>query len=181
MANYNVNIINGEGSQVMQKGTYNVTATAVGYDVSSLEPKTFNVTEEEGSLSFTLSAIGTLTIIVNETGADGGTPISSGSIRMVDSTGTIEYGEIVPINATGEAVFNNVPFDPTNSSITLYFKQISSDENHNLNEEILSVVMSQENQVAYIQNSPLATQTFSLKDTTYGLPINGNLEFSNTN
>ncbi len=40
MANYNVIITGGQSSQAMQKGLY---------DVSTLEPKVYNATEDEGS------------------------------------------------------------------------------------------------------------------------------------
>ncbi len=178
MANYNVTITNGTGSQAMQKGTYSVTATANGYDVSTLTPKTFSATESVGSENFTLSANGTLTFNVNETGLAGGTPITSGSLVMTDSTGNTEYGQPVTIGATGDAVFNNVPYGSTDTPFQLYFKQLTTDENHNIFDGVISVSMTAQQQTEYIQNTAIAVQTFNLTDSTYGLPINGSLEFT---
>ncbi len=179
MANYNVTITNGNGSQAMQKGTYTVSATANGYDTSTLDPKTFTATENAGSQAFTLSANGTLTFIVNETGADGGTPITSGSIVMTDSTGNTEYGTPVTIGADGNAVFANVPYGTTDAPFTLYFKQLSTDENHNIFEGVITVSMTAQTQTEYIINTPIAEQTFTLTDANYsGLPIDGSLDFT---
>ncbi len=178
MATYNVTITNGNGSQAMQKGTYNVTATANGYDVSTLTPSTFTATESAGSESFTLSANGTLTFNVNETGAAGGTPVTGGTIIMTDATGTTEYGTAVTISATGEAVFDNVPYGATGTPFQLYFKQLTTDDNHNVYDGVISVEMTAQTQTEYVQNNPTATQTFSLLDATYGLPISGSLSFA---
>ncbi len=180
MANYNVTITNGTGSQAMQKGTYNVTATANGYDTSTLSPTTFTASESPASQSFTLTANGTLTFNVNETGTAGGTPITSGSIIMTDSTGTIEYGQAVNISATGDAVFANVPYGTTGDPFQLYFKQLATDDNHNIFEGVISVAMTSQTQTEYIQNTAIATQTFSLNDATYGLPIDGTLNFTSS-
>ncbi len=178
MANYNVTITNGTGSQAMKKGTYTVSATANGYDTSTLSPTTFTATENPGSESFTLSANGTLTFNVNETGAAGGTPITSGSIIMTDETGTTEYGQAVTISATGDAVFANVPYGTSGEPFQLYFKQLSSDDNHNPFDGIISVEMTSQTQTEYVQNTAIATQSFTLTDANYGLPISGNLTFT---
>ncbi len=178
MANYNVTITNGTGSQNMQKGTYDVTATAVGYENATLSPTTFTATESEGSQSFTLTADGTLTINVNETGATGGTPITAGSIVMTDATGTTDYGSAVTIDADGNAVFNNVPYGSTGTPYQLYFRQISSDDDHNVFEGVITVSMTAQTQTAYVQNTATAVQNFTLTDATYGMPIDGTLNFT---
>ncbi len=178
MANYNVTITNGTGSQAMQKGSYTVSAIANGYDASTLSPTTFNAGESETSQAFTLSANGTLTFNVNETGAAGGTPITSGSLVMTDSTGATEYGQPVTINASGDAVFNNVPYGSTGEPFQLYFKQLSTDDDHNIFEGVISVAMTSQTQTEYVQNTPIATQTFTLTDANYGLPIDGQLNFT---
>ncbi len=181
MANYNVNITNGTGSQAMQKGTYTVSATANGYDESTLSPTTFTATESEGSQAFTLSANGTLTINVNETGASGGAPITSGSIVMTNQDGTTEYGQPITISANGDAVFANVPYGSAGSPFTLYFKQLSTDDNHNIFDGIITVDMTSESQTEYVQNTAIAIQTFTLTDANYGMPIDATLNFtSNT-
>lgn len=179
MANYNVTILNGSGSQAMQKGTYNVTATATGYEGATLSPTTFTATENAGSQAFTLTANGTLTLNVNETGAAGGTPITSGSIVMTDETGNTEYGQPITISATGDAVFNNVPYGDAGTPFTLYFKQLTSDDNHNVFDGVISVQMTGQTQTAYVQNTATAEQTFTLTDGAYGMPIeNGSLNFT---
>lgn len=182
MSTYNVEITNGLGTAKMQAGTYNVTATdATGYDVTTLSPTTFTATSEGSTGSFTLSATGTLCFIVNETGAQGGIPITSGTIIMTDSTGSTEYGTAVNISNTGEAIFNNVPYGTTGTPYTLYFKQLTTDENHNIHTGVITVNMQTSEQTEYLQNSPIATQTITLTDANYsGLPINNaTLNFSN--
>ncbi|MBR4270366.1 MAG: hypothetical protein IKQ31_01655 [Clostridia bacterium] len=180
MANYDVTITNGSGSARMKAGTYNVTATAQGYSATSLDPKTFTATASDGSQTFTLLAEGTLELIFNETGASGGTPITSGSVVMTDSTGSIEYGSAVNINSTGVATFANVPFGTSESPITLYFKQLSTDDSHEIESNIISVELSSATETQYVINVLLGEQTFTLSDSTYsGLPINGTLNFNN--
>ena len=182
MSNYNVEIINGQGTTGMKAGTYTVSATeAAGYDVTTLAPTSYTATEAAGSGTFTLSATGTLTFVVNETGAQGGTPVTSGTIVMTDSTGTEEYGTVVNISATGEAVFNNVPHGSSGTPYTLYFKQLTTDESHNIHEGVISVSMSAQTQTEYIQNLAIATQTITLTDSNYeGLPISSAiLNFTN--
>ena len=179
MATYQVTITNGSGSQNMKAGTYTVSATsAPGYDLSSLTPTTFTATSEAGSQAFTLTAQGTLTFIVNETGASGGTPVTGGTIVMTDSSGNVQYGSPVNIGSDGNAVFNNVPYGDGTSPVTLYFKQLTTDDNHNIHTGVISVSMSSQTQTEYVQNTPIALQTFTVTDATYtGLPV-GSATFS---
>ncbi len=178
MATYNVTITNGTGSQEMVSGTYNVTATANGYDTSTLTPTTFTATAAEGSQAFTLTADGTLTFIVNDTGAAGGTPIAGGTIVMTDATGTEEYGQAVTVGADGTAVFANVPYGTTAEPFQLYFKQLTAAEGYNPFEGVISVSMTAQTQTEYIQNTAAAEQTFTLRDANYDLPIDGTLTFT---
>ncbi len=178
MANYNVTITDGTGSQAMKRGTYSVTATARGYDESTLSPTTFVATDTAGTQAFTLTANGTLTINVNETGAVGGAPITSGSIIMTDSTGNVEYGQAVTISATGDAIFANVPYGTDGEPFTLYFRQLDTDDGHNVFEGVITVPLTAQTQTAYVQNTAIAVQTFTLTDATYGLPIDGTLNFT---
>ena len=170
---YNVLITNGQGSQAMKAGTYTVSVTeAAGYNLSSLSPTTFTATTSAGTGTFTLSANGTLTFNVNETGAAGGTPVTAGSIIMTNSTGTENYGSAVTINSSGDAVFENVPYGSNETPFTLYFKQLSTDDTHNVFEGIISVSMTAQTQTDYVLNSPVATQDFTLNDANYsGLTI----------
>lgn len=179
MANYNVQITNGSGSESMKSGNYSVTVSAAGYDATSLSPTSYTAGASAGTGNFTLSADGVLTLIFNETGASGGTPITSGSVVMTDSTGATEYGSAVNIDATGQAVFNNVPYDAT-SPYVLYFIQKETDAGHNPYSGVITVNMSSAAQTEYVINSPIAEQTFTLTDANYsGLPIaNATLTFT---
>ena len=171
MANYNVTITNGSGSAPMEQGTYNVTATANGYDATSLSPATYTAGKQAGSGTFTLSANGTLTLVINETGAAGGTAVTGGTVVMTDQTGTTEYGSPVTVTSSGEAVFNNVPYG-TGTPYVLYFVQKTSDGDHYPYEGVITVNMSSQTQTQYVENAPFGEQTFTLTDANYsGLPV----------
>ena len=174
MADYNVTIINGTGSQTINPGTYSVSAIyAPGYDMSTLSPTSYTATSSTETAEFTISANGTLTIIFNETGASGGTPITSGTVVMTDSTGTTQYGSVVQIDENGTAVFNNVPYGSEQSAYTLYFKQLTSDENHNIYENVFAVGMGDQTQTEYILNTLKSVlQNFTLTDANYpNMPV----------
>ena len=183
MANYNVTIINGSGSQTMEAGDYSVSAIyAPGYDMSSLSPTSYAASSTSETGAFTIGATGTLTIIFNETGAQGGTPITSGSVVMTDSTGATQYGPIIDIDSNGTATFNNVPFGSEQSAYTLYFKQLTSDENHNIYQNVFAVGMGDQTQTEYILNTLKSVpQNFTLIDANYpDLPVyNAVLRFEN--
>ena len=184
MANYNVTITNGTGSQEMNPGEYNVSTTyAPGYDMSTLTPTTYNAQTTTQTGAFTISATGTLTIIFNETGLEGGTPITSGTVVMTDSTGTQQYGNVVQIDTSGTATFNNVPFGSAQSAYTLYFKQLTSDSNHYIYTSVFTVGMGAQTQTEYILNQPITVQqNFTLTDANYtNLPVNNAvLDFTST-
>ena len=183
MANYNVTIINGSGSQTMETGEYSVSAIyAPGYDMSSLTPTSYSATSTTSTGAFKISATGTLTIIFNETGAEGGTPITSGTVVMTDSTGTNQYGSVVDIDSNGTATFKNVPFGSEQAAYTLYFKQLTSDENHNVYPTVFAVGMGDSTQTEYILNDLKSVlQNFTLTDANYPkLPVyNAVLKFEN--
>lgn len=170
MANYNVQITNGNGSENMQAGNYSVTVNANGYEATTLSPASYTATSG-GVGNFTVSACGVLTIIFNETGAEGGTPINSGSVVMTDSTGETQYGSPVSVNEDGEAVFEHVPFNLDNP-YQLHFKQLSSDSNHLPYPDVFTVGMGTETQTEYVINNPVCEeQSFTLDDANYGFPI----------
>ena len=171
MANYNVQITNGAGSQQMKSGNYAVTATASGYEATTLSPTVYTATGSEGTGAFTLSANGVLTLIFNETGASGGTPVTSGTVVMTDAAGTTQYGSPVSISATGEAVFNNVPYD-TETPYVLHFVQLTTDDGHNVYSGVITVNTSAATQTEYVVNAPIAAQNITLTDANYsGLPV----------
>ena len=181
MSNYNVTIINGTGSQTMETGNYSVSAVyAPGYDMETLTPTSFTASSTSTTGAFTICASGTLTITFNETGAVGGIPITSGTVVMTDSTGTKEYGSPVGIDSNGTAVFNNVPYGSAQSAYSLYFKQLTSDENHNVFEDVFVVGMGDKTQQEYVLNTLKSSlQNFTLTDANYPeLPVyNANLQF----
>ena len=183
MANYDVLITDGIGSAAMEPGTYTVAATyAPGYDLTTLQPTSYTVASGTTSGAFTLSANGTLTIVFNETGATGGTPITSGTVVMTDASGTAQYGSVVNINNNGEAIFANVPYGSAQASYTLYFKQLTSDDAHNIYPDVFAVGMGGQTQTEYVLNTPkVIEQNIELTDANYtGMPIeNASLNFSN--
>ncbi len=142
MANYNVTITNGTGGQAMQTGNYSVSVNAAGYTNSSLTPKSYSATAETGQGVFTLAAEGTLMFIVNETGASGGTPVTSGTIIMTDSTGNTTYGSAESIDSNGNAVFENVPYGNAESPYTIYFRQLTTDDTHNIYSNVMDTLMT---------------------------------------
>ena len=170
MANYNVQITNGSGSEKMLSGSYSVTVSANGYDATTLSPTSYTATAAGGTGNFTVSANGVLTVVFNETGEQGGTPITSGSVVMTDSTGETEYGSPVTVNSSGEAVFNNVPYNLDNP-YQLHFKQLSSDSDHAPYSGVFTVGMGTETQTEYVVNEPLNDQNFTLTDANYGFPV----------
>ncbi len=178
MATYNVTINNGTGSQVMQAGSYDVTATAFGYDTSTLTPKTFTATGAPATQAFTLSANGTLTLTVNDTGAAGGTPVTGGSFVMTDETGATEYGQPITVDGSGNAVFNNVPYGTTDQPFRLYFKQLTAADGFNPVQGVVTVDMTAQTQTEYVQNAAAAEQTFTLTDANYDMPVDGELTFT---
>ncbi len=174
MSNYNITITNGSGTGNMAPGNYTVSATyAPGYDSTTLSPTTYTAQSPSGSGTFTLEASGTLTIIFNETGAAGGTPITSGSVVMTDSTGETQYGSPATIDSSGTATFTKVPYGSPENPYTLYFKQLTSDSSHDIYPDVFTVGMGDETQTEYILNNLNTTeQTFTLTDATYtGLPV----------
>lgn len=177
MSQYVVNITNGSGSKALPKGKYDVTASVPGY-TGLLDPSTFTATDTEGSQAFTIAATGTLTLNINETGAEGGTPVTGGTFIRCNSDGTETYGTAKTITATGVCIFDAVPFGTSESPISVYVKQLTTDDTHNLHEGVVSVSMDGETKVQYVLNAPAATQTFTFTDANYaGLNMNGTLTF----
>lgn len=172
MANYSIDIINGSGSKNIQKGNYAVSVNAKGYfDPTTLDPQIYICAAGSTGEAFTVEGAGTLIFNVNETGAAGGTPVTAGSIVMTDSTGDIEYGAPVAIGTDGNAIFEKVPHGTVDDPFTLYFKQLTTDDAHDIYEGVITVNMTADTQTEYVKNEPAALQTFTLKDATYNMPI----------
>ena len=68
MARHTIPITNGKGSIELVNGTYNATALVGGYDASTLDPKNVTIVEGTNDYAFTISAKGTLTLHVTDTG-----------------------------------------------------------------------------------------------------------------
>lgn len=182
MADYEVTITDGVGSKKMKLGNYIVSATsAPGYDTSSLTPTSLSVTNPSQTGAFTLTANGTLTF--TETGAAGGTPIISGTVAMTDATGETQYGSAVNIDATGSATFNNVPYGTAQDGYALYLKQLTSDDDHEVYSEVISVNMTGSTQTEYVKNEHKPVDpNITLTDATYtNMPVkNAVLMFQQT-
>ena len=174
-----VNIVNGSGSSELINGTYTVTANVGGYDNTSIDPSSVNVQAGTNSYAFTIAANGTLTLHVTEDGTASGTAIVGASFVRTDSTG-VEYGTDVVTDSSGNAVFNNVPFDST-SAPTIYYKQTASDGNHEFDNTVQSTTMTTSTSTIEVQNAVGATRTIQLTDANYAnLPIeSGSLTLSN--
>ena len=174
-----VNITNGVGTESLINGNYTVEANINGYNNSSINPNTVNISDGTNSYAFTISATGTLTLHVTDNGTITGNPIVGATFKRTDSNGT-EYGNIVTTDSNGDAIFNNVPFSTTSAPL-IYYKQLSSDGEHEFLTTVASTSMTNETQTIEIQNPIGATRTINLTDTNYeNLPIEtGSLTLTN--
>lgn len=165
-----VNITDGTGTANLINDTYAVTASVTGYNNTSIDPSSLTVTDTVNSYAFTIAATGTLTLHVTEDGTTTGTPIVGATFIRTDSTGT-EYGTAIISDASGDAVFNNVPFAETGAP-TIYYKQTASDGNHDFDNTIQSTTMTTNTDTIQIQNTLGALRTITLTDENYtNLPI----------
>lgn len=165
-----INITNGQGTESLINGSYTVTANAVGYDDSTINPSSVSIVEGTNTYQFTISATGTLTLHVTEDGTTTGTPIVGATFIRTDSTGNT-YGSAITTDSNGDAVFNNVPYDATNAP-TIYYKQTASDGDHEFSDLVQSTTLTTSTETIEIQNTPGATRTITLTDSNYSnLPI----------
>ena len=165
MANINIPITNGTGSKNIANGSYSVTSDVVGYDNSSILPSTVDIVEGTNTYNFTISATGTLTVHVTDSGLSTGNPIVGATFVRTDSTG-VEYGNIITSDTNGDAVFNNVPFADSNSPV-IYFKQLSSDSEHEFSSDVLSTTMTSSTYTYELENTLSALRTINLTDENY--------------
>ena len=173
-----VSITNGTGTAELINDTYTVTADVTGYDNTSIDPSTLNVVEGTDTYAFTISASGTLTLHVTDDGTTTGNPIVGATFIRTDSTGT-EYGTIITTDASGNAVFNNVPFAETGAP-TIYYKQTASDGDHEFVSTVQNTTMTESTATVEITNPVGATRTINLTDTNYAnLPIDGSMTLTN--
>lgn len=174
-----IEIVNGVGTDTLINDSYTVTATVPGYDNTSITPATLDVVEGTNTYSFTISATGTLTLHVTEDGSSTGTPIVGATFIRTDSTGT-EYGTAITSDQTGNAVFENVPYDTENAP-TVYFKQLTSDGNHDFDANVQSTTLTTSTETLEITNTPGAVRTIHLMDANYeNLPVeSGSITLTN--
>ena len=171
MARHTIPITNGKGSIELVTGTYNAQAVAGGYDSSTLEPKSVTIADGTTTYAFTISAKGTLTLHVTDTGnPDTGVQIVGAKFIRTNSTGTI-VGKEITTNTDGDAVFNNVPFAPSGST-EIYYKQITSDGGHTFDETVKSVIMTTSTETIEIENPTAPVRNIMLTDASLpNIPI----------
>lgn len=151
-------------------GNYTITSSVAGYDNSSIDPSTLEITEGVNDYSFTIAATGTLTLHVSDDGTEIGIPIVGAVFYRCDSEGNT-YGEQILSDDSGNAVFNNVPYAESDAPI-IYFKQISSDGEHTFDGELQNTTLTEETGIVEIANALVAERTISLTDANYAnLPI----------
>lgn len=166
-----ISITNGKGSLELDNGTYSVSATVAGYDSSTIDPTSQEITEGVDSYNFTISATGTLTLHVTDDGTEIGVPIVGATFIRCDSEGTT-YGTEITTDDEGNAVFNNVPFSTEGDAPNIYYKQTASDGEHTFNSDLQTVTLEAETHTIEIENPMAASREFNLTDAYYeGLPI----------
>ena len=171
MARHTIPITNGKGSIELVTGTYNAQALAGGYDATTLDPKSVTIIDGTDTYAFTISAKGTLTLHVTDTGdPNTGVQIVGAKFIRTNSTGTIVGNEIIT-NEDGDAVFNNVPFAESGSN-AIYYKQIAGDGGHTFDDTVKSIVMTEENQTVQVTNPNAPVRNSTLMDASYAnIPI----------
>lgn len=167
---YVINITDGTGSERVLNGQYSVTAEVTGYDNASILPATQDITAGTNSYAFTIASTGTLTLHVTEDGTAGGTPVVGATFARCDSGGTT-YGAAITSDASGNAVFNYVPFAATGAPL-IYYKQTGSDGNHEFDPALVNTTMTTSAQTIEVTNSLAALRSIGLTDANYAnLPI----------
>lgn len=168
---HNVPITNGKGSIELVEGTYDVTADVKGYDNSTLDPTNVEITSGINTYNFTIGATGTLTLHVTDDGTTSGVQIIGATFQRCDYEGNV-YGSIITTNSDGDAVFNNVPFSADGNAPKIYFKQLSSDEEHTFDSALQNTTLEGATRTVQIRNPEADLRNFKLTDKNYtGLPI----------
>lgn len=171
MEEHIIPITNGKGTKELINATYDVTATVSGYDNSSITPNTQEVTEVEDNYSFTISATGTLTLHVSDDGTEIGIPIVGAKFVRCDAEGTTYGGEITS-DDSGNAVFNNVPYLEGDTPPNIYYKQTSSDGEHNFGSALQTITLEASEKTVEVLNAPAKERKITLTDAYYeNLPI----------
>lgn len=169
-----ITITNGTGTSNIINGNFNVTSNVNGYDNTSINPSSVNITEDTNTYQFTISASGTLTLHVTEDGTASGVPVVGASFIRTDASGNT-YGNSITTDSNGDAIFSNMPYAETDAP-TIYFKQTASDGEHEYNDQVQSTTMSESTSTLEIENTLGALRTITLIDANYeNLPLDGTL------
>ena len=147
--NVSVGITDGIGTIALADGNYEVSANTLGYNNSSISPKSILLTDEEDTIDFIISATGTLTLHVVET--DTNLPIIGAKFYRCSSIG-VTYGDIITTDAFGNATFKNVPF-AENDPPSIYFRQIESDDKHSFDDGINNIKLVQDTKIINVYNN----------------------------
>lgn len=167
---YTIDIIDGTATSNVATGTYKVTSEIAGYDNASISPAEVTVTEDVTSYAFKVSANGTLTLHVTEDGTDSGTAIVGATFSRCDKSGN-EYGDPVVTDDLGNATFDHVPYAESDAPL-IYYKQITSDGDHDFSSELANTSLSEETLTVEIANGLPPESTITLTDANYeDLPI----------
>lgn len=165
-----INITNGTGTANLINDTYTVEAEVVGYENTTIDPNSVTIDAATNTYAFTIAATGTLTLHVTEDGTTTGTPIVGATFIRTDVSGT-EYGTVITTDASGDAIFNNVPYAATGAPI-IYYKQLASDGDHEFDDTVQNTTLTTQTETIEITNTPGATRTINLTDENYAnLPI----------
>ena len=167
---YNITITNGVGTAPVLNDSYTVSTNTLGYDNTSITPNSVNVEAGVDTYNFTVAATGTLTLHVSETGESTGTSVVGATFIRCDSAGN-EYGTEITSTTEGNAVFNNVPFE-SGGTVNVYYKQKSSDGNHEFDDTLKSIALTESTRTVEVTNTPAAVRTINYTDANYsGLPL----------
>lgn len=162
---YNITIQNGTGTANVLNGNYTVESNTTGYQNTSIDPNTANIVEGTNTYEFTISAEGTLTLHVTETGVVDGTPIVGAKFIRCDKDGNT-YGTEIETNSTGNAIFANVPFDAS-AAPKIYYKQTASDDSHTFDGSLKEITLETNTKTVEVANPLPQARTFTLKDKNY--------------
>lgn len=167
---YTINITDGTGTSPILNGDYSVSATVTGYNNSSILPTSLTIVEGTNEYALKISAEGTLTLHVTDDGTSSGNPIVGAKFFRTDKNGTT-YGSEFVTNENGIIELTNVPYD-TSDSIKVYYKQISSDGEHEFDSSNKYTTLSTQTKTVEIINSNAVIRTITLQDNNYAnLPI----------
>lgn len=169
---YNVLISNGQGKVDLPNDVFSVTATATGYDGSTLNPASVTVTAGVTEYSFTISATGSLILHVTEDGTSAGTPVEGATFYRCDNNGNT-YGSAFTTDSTGNATLTNIPWD-TDGNAKIYYKQTETASGHSFDSKLKEIVLTQATTTVEVENQLLVSRTIKLTEAGYdGLSVPG--------